>query len=182
MALVAKETGGNFVPAPAGVHQAVCVDCIDLGLVPSGFYKNEDGTPKTSHKCYLVWELDEEMPDGKRYTARRRYTVSLNEKATLRKDLESWRGRAFTPEELKGFDVEAVIGANCNVNVIHEVRDGKTYANVTAVMALHKTQKKITASGTYIRMKDRKPEDAKNGAGQPPEDDDYEASDGDVPF
>lgn len=180
MSLVAKETGGNFIPAPAGVHQAVCVDVIDLGMVMSAFYKKE------SHKCYLVWEIDEEMPDGQRFTVRRRYTVSLNSKATLRRDLESWRGRTFTDEELKGFDVEAVLGANCNVNVVQEKREGETYANVTAITPLHKTQRKIAASGKYIRVKDR-PIDAGaarphlNGSGTD-EYGEYQGTDEDVPF
>lgn len=174
MPLVARETGGNFIPAPAGVHQAVCVDVIDLGMVMSTFYKKE------SHKCYIVWEIDEQMPDGKRFTVRRRYTVSLNSKAALRKDLESWRGRTFTEDELKGFDVEAVLGANCNVNVVQEKRDGDTFANVSAITPLHKSQQKITPSGSYVRMKDRKPE---NGAAvQRPDEYEYQPSDDDVPF
>jgi hypothetical protein len=172
MALVAKETGGNFIPAPAGVHQAVCVDVIDLGVVESAFYK------RSAHKCYVVWEIDETMPDGKRFTARRRYTVSLNSKATMRKDLESWRGRIFTPEELQGFDVEVVIGANCTLSIVHETREGDTYANVQAIMPRHKTLPKISPSGKYVRMKDRKPEDAKQGAGT----DEYVPTDEDVPF
>ena len=43
------------------------------------------------------------MPDGKPFLVRRRYTASLHEKSALRKDLESWRGRAFTNVELDGF-------------------------------------------------------------------------------
>jgi len=177
MALVAKETGGNFVPAPAGVHQAVCVDVIDLGMVESAFYK------KTSHKCYIVWEIDEEMPDGKRFTVRRRYTVSLNSKAAMRKDLESWRGRAFTDEELRGFDVENVLGANCNVSVVQEKRDGETYANVTAITQLHKSQQKIQPSGKYVRMKDRPADSNGKGTGAGTDEyGEYQPSDDDVPF
>ena len=36
------------------------------------------------------------------------YTLSLGERSNLRKMLESWRSRAFTPEELQGFDLEKV--------------------------------------------------------------------------
>jgi len=39
----------------------------------------------------------------------KRYTMSLGEQSTLRKDLESWRGKKFTPEELQGFDLNACI-------------------------------------------------------------------------
>ena len=179
MSLVAKETGGNFIPAPAGVHQAVCVDVIDLGMVMSTYYKKE------SHKCYIVWEIDEEMSDGQRFTVRGRYTVSLNKKAVLRRDLESWRGRTFTDDELLGFDVEAVLGANCNVNVVQEKREGETYANVTAITPLHKSQRKIAPSGKYVRMKDRPVDTAPRahleGTGTD-EYGEYQGTDGDVPF
>ena len=32
MPIIAK-TGGDFTPAPAGTHAAVCVDVIDLGVI-----------------------------------------------------------------------------------------------------------------------------------------------------
>ena len=59
------------------------------------------------------------------------YTASLSEKANLRRDLEGWRGRAFTQEELLGFDVFNVLGTHCQVNVIH---NDKGKARITGVM------------------------------------------------
>lgn len=153
MAIIA--TAGDsktYTPAPAGVHQAVAVDVIDKGLQPNQF---KPGT--TQHKIDIAWQLDEKRDDGKRFLVYKRYTVSLNEKATLRKDLESWRGRAFTREEEMGFDVEAILGANCLVNIQHNTKDSRTYANVVAVMPLAKGMTKIAAV-EYVREKDRTPE------------------------
>ena len=68
-------------------------------------------------------------------------THTVNEKfskASLRKDLESWRGQPFTKEELKGFDLKNILGASCQLQVVHNVSDGKTYANIAAVMGLPK--------------------------------------------
>jgi hypothetical protein len=139
-------TGGDaktYAPAPEGVHQAVAVDVIDLGLVKSAFADEKTGQPKFQHKINVVWQIAELRDDGKRFQLYKRYTLSLHEKAALRHDLESWRGRAFTEDELRGFDVETIIGANCFVNVQHRKSlDGtKTYANVVSVMPVPKTLK-----------------------------------------
>ena len=47
------------------------------------------------------------------------YTVSLNEKANLRKDLESWRGKEIQPTELEGFDMTNLLGVQCTLQIMH---------------------------------------------------------------
>lgn len=144
----------NYTPAPAGVHQAVCVDVIDKGILEVTY----GGKTKKQHKVSIAWQIDELRDDGKRFLVHKRYTLSLNEKATLRKDLESWRGRPFNRDEEMGFDVEMVIGANCLLNVQHNVKADATYANVVAVMPLAKGMQKMSAKD-YIREQDRDPND-----------------------
>lgn len=139
MPIIATATESKtFTPAPEGTHQAVCVDVIDKGMQPNTF---KPGTMQ--HKIDLVWQIAELRDDGKRYQVYKRYTLSLNEKASLRHDLESWRGKPFTTDEEHGFDVETVIGANCLVNVQHRSKADKTYANVVSVMPLIKGMPKI---------------------------------------
>lgn len=140
----------NFAPAPAGVHQAVCVDVVDMGVLEVKW----GGEVKKQHKVRLVWQIDEAMESGDRYIVQKRYTLSLHEKSNLRKELESWRGRAFTPDELKGFDLEKLIGINCFLNVVQTEKDGTTYANVASVMPLKKGMAKMDAE-KYTRVKDR---------------------------
>lgn len=142
----------SFTPAPTGVHQGICVDVIDKGILEVTFA----GKTKKQHKVTIAWQIDEKRDDGKRFLVYKRYTLSLNEKANLRKDLESWRGRAFTESELQGFDVETVIGANCLLNVQQKAgADGTVYANVLAVMPIHRGMVKLTPSDAYVREKDR---------------------------
>jgi hypothetical protein len=149
MPIIAKG-GGNFTPAPAGTHVAVCVDVIDHGDVEVTY----QGKTQWKHMITIVWQIDENLPDGKPFLVRRRYTCSLHEKAILRRDLESWRGRAFTDQELQGFDLETVLSAVCLLNVIHEVRNGSTYANVASVMPLPKGMTPPVPRG-YVRVIDR---------------------------
>lgn len=143
----------TFTPAPAGTHAAVCCDVRDLGVLETKW----QGETKRQHKILVSWQIDEARDDGKPFLVSKRYTLSLHEKAGLRKDLEAWRGRAFTEAELHQFDVEAVVGKGCLLNVVQKQVGGDTYANVTAVMALPRNMQAPTVRD-YVRFVDRKPD------------------------
>lgn len=146
MAIVATDTGGggDFSPVPAGNHMAVCNMVVDLGKqrTVSQMYGE-----KIKHQVYIRWEMPQERltwtdregneREGPRVIGKT-YTLSLHENAQLRADLESWRAKAFTEEEKKGFDVSKLLGVACMVNVIHQDKNGKTYANVSSIGAFPK--------------------------------------------
>jgi len=154
MPIIAADSGGkDFTPAPEGLHSAVCVDVVDLGLQPNTF-----NPEKPQHKIRIVWQIEEiDLANGKRFQVSQMYTLSLHEKASLRKDLEGWRARKFSAEESKGFDVEKLLGVPCQVQVIHNVseKNGKTYANVQTIVPLGKGMDRLTPLD-YVRMQDRK--------------------------
>lgn len=141
MAIMAKDTGGkDFKKVPPGAHFAICNMVVDCGL-------QEGFSGKPQHKIYLRWEVPDERvtyeKDGKQVegpcSIGGLYTLSLSEKANLRKVLENWRGKPFTPQELQGFDITTVLGKCCQIMVTHS-EDGK-YANVTGVMGISKDQR-----------------------------------------
>ena len=138
MALIAKE-GSSFEPAPEGVFPARCIWVVDLGTqVSDGMFGHSE-----KHQMYVNWELvDETANNGQPMTIGAFFTVSLNPKGNLRPTLESWRGRAFTPEELKGFDIAKLINAPCLISVKHQPKaDGSGIrAQVSGVMAPMKGQ------------------------------------------
>ena len=85
----------------------------------------------------------------------RRYRLSLHEKSNLRPMLEAWRGRKFNEEELTGFDLEKLVGVNCQVQVIHGIKStGGTFAKVQAVVGPAKGTAKL-AVRNYQRVIDR---------------------------
>lgn len=134
MSLIVKEPEGNskFPPIEPGTYPAVCCGVIDIGEHYSELYQ------KTSRKVLLVWELPYETvhtDDGdKPRTISETYSASLGDKASLRKMLESWRGKPFTADELKGFNIANLLGVSCNINIINtETKEGKTFAKVQAV-------------------------------------------------
>ena len=119
MALTVKKTGGDFeyeLP-PAGNHIALCYMVCDLGDHEEEF----QGQSKTLRKVRLSWELAGEfMADGRPFSVSNKYTMSLSDKANLRKHLEAWRGRPFSEQELQGFDLFTILGAPCMLNVTHK--------------------------------------------------------------
>ena len=155
MSIIAKRPETTFTPCPEGLHHAVCVDVIDLGVLQTAW--------GDKHKVRLVWQIEEENLEARRrFDARKQYNLSLHEKATLRKDLEAWRGRKFTDAELKGFDLEKLLGANCQIQVVHDLSDDATiYANVQAVVPPPKHTAKLVPLD-YTRHQDR-PTERQNG-------------------
>lgn len=144
MGFIASDSGGgNFKRVPAGAYIGRCYSLIDLGTqLSSGQYGD-----KMQHKLRIGWELFGEDENGNPLTVdvdgkempmtiSKSYTVSLHEKAGLRKDLAAWRGKDFTDEEAKAFDVSKLIGAYCMVNVTTSESNGKTYSNVAGLTPL----------------------------------------------
>ena len=153
MAITASDTGGgkDFKKVPPGCHFAICNMVIDLGVQQTTF----KGQAKSQHKVYLRWEVPDERitweKDGKEHEGPcaigATYTLSLSEKANLRKVLENWRGQPFTADELKGFDITKLAGKCCQIMVQHDTgSNGKTYANVTGVMGTSREQKERARS------------------------------------
>ncbi len=158
MALTAKATGNaDFEPLSSGVHQAICYGIVDLGTQPTN-----NPQFKPMRKVAFLWEVPSERieftKDDKKFNLPRgvsgMWTLSLGTKSKLRPMLESWRGRPFTEEELSGFDLKAVLAANCLLNVVHAAgkgqNSGKTYANVASVNPLVKGMAKLKAENPIL--------------------------------
>lgn len=153
MSLSVSDKGGKeFKPVPAGTHRAVCTMVVDMGVQPSARF-----TPKP--KVYVRFELPDERTewtdkDGNKHEGPmvigKQYTASLSEKANLRRDLEGWRGKLFTDDELKAFDLKNILGAPAMIGVTHNVSGGKTYANLATIMGLPKGMEKPKAAGELI--------------------------------
>lgn len=134
--IVSGGAGKTTKPAPAGTHRAVCIGVIDLGHHES----NYGGKLKLQPKVLIQFELvDEPMDDGRPFALSRTFTASLNEKSALRPFLESWRGKAFTTDELRGFELKNVLGAPAFLSVIHSTKeDGRIFADIATAAAFPK--------------------------------------------
>jgi len=138
MSLVAKDAESSFVPVPPGMHLARCYRVVDLGTQTMEFA----GEKKQLYKVMLVFEVHGEDENGQPLvtqkgepmTISKNFTKTLAEKSTLRKDLQSWRGREFTAEELRGFHLKKVLGTWAMIQVIKTVgANGKEYTNISSI-------------------------------------------------
>lgn len=143
MAINATSSGGGkkFPPMESGMYVARCVQMFQIGTITEII----NGESKTHHKVRIGFEFPTEQEvfneeKGKQpYALSKDYTLSMHEKATLRNHLETWRGKKFTEEEAKLFDITKLIGAPCTINVIHKVsNNGQTYAEIGSISPLMK--------------------------------------------
>lgn len=142
MSIIAENNGIKRELVPSGNHVARCYSMIQIGTIEKK-YLNE---MKKVHQVRITWELPNEMrvfdeSIGEQPMAiSKNYTLSMHEKANLRKDLESWRGKRFSEEEAKRFDITKLLGIPCMLNVIHGVNEssGNEYASIAGITALPK--------------------------------------------
>ena len=140
MVLECKETT-EFAPHPEGIHPAVCVDVIDLGMVETEFQGQRSLKPKLK----VVFESEQKTADGRGCTVSRRFTASLHPKARLAEFIGKWRGRPVVPGE--SIDLSKLIGACCTLVVSHQQNpQGRTFASIDAIS---KPTRKVTLSGGY---------------------------------
>ncbi len=136
----------EWAKAPEGQHQGVLVDVIDLKMHPNVY---QGVTKGEVHKCALVFQIDEVNPDtGRRFELSRDFTVSMNEKANLRKFLGMWRGKSYTEAEAEeGAPLHKLEGVNALIQVEHKqskANPERSYANIVSVTGLPKGMQKIS--------------------------------------
>lgn len=135
MALIAREksSGGNYAPIEAGTYPARCCGVVDLGLQ----HVEYQGQQKDQEKVLLMFELPTERmevngEDKPRWQSIK-YTMSLNEKAGLRKALDAWRGKPMTAEELQGFNVGNLLNAPCMLTIVQKEGKNGTYTTISGI-------------------------------------------------
>lgn len=144
MSIMVSDNGGDFERPNPGWHQAVCTN------VYGPFQESYEwqGKTITAKKIVIMYELEQRIEKGdfkdQRFTISSRFTASLNDKGKLRPFLESWRGKAFTPDQLTAFDLENLIGVNCQLNLIEkDKRGGGKTVVIASIGPAQKEKEKI---------------------------------------
>lgn len=131
----AKGTKSSFTPHPEGQFVAQCVDTIDMGDKVEQY---QGQPPKIVQKCVLVFRTGEVNEQGQPIDIGKEFTVSMGDKANLRKSLEQWRGRKYTAEEAaEGVPLHRLCGQWALITVEHKTSGaGNTYGNINAIVGL----------------------------------------------
>jgi hypothetical protein len=142
MAITATSSGSTPRELiPTGNYLARCYKMIHIGTVEEVIL----GEKKIMNKVRIGWELPTEQrvfseeKGLQPLVIDKEFTLSLHEKSALRATLKSWRGKDFTEDEAKAFDITKLLGVPCMINIIHKPskkdpsRSFEEIAGITAV-------------------------------------------------
>lgn len=150
--ITAKGSESKFKAHPEGQYVGQCVDTIDLGEDVHDFPGDEK---YLKHMCALVFRTGERNEQTGTYIdVAREFTVSMGDKANLRKFLEQWRGKPYDASQIAdGVPLDKLTGNFGLLTIAHRKSGkGRTYANITACVGI---PKQMAASavpfGEYFR-------------------------------
>ena len=149
--IVARGTESKYAPHPEGQFVGQCVDVINLGEKVQDFPGTE---PYLAPTCALVFRTGEVNDAGECIDIAREFTVSMGEKANLRKFLEQWRGRPYTKEQVEaGVPIDKLTWQHGLLSISHRTSGkGRIYANITACVGVPKAMlATVTAYTDYVR-------------------------------
>jgi len=116
---------------------------VHLGTVKQSYL----GEEKWTNLVRITWELPTELrcfnaDKGEQpCVISKEVTLSMNEKSTLRALLTAWRGKAFTEDEAKEFDVTKLIGKPCMISIFHQASKSnpeKIYERIASISPVMK--------------------------------------------
>jgi hypothetical protein len=145
MAIIAKSSGETTQREliPAGTYLARCYSMVHLGTVKQSYL----GEDKWTNLVRITWELPTELrcfnsEKGEQpCVISKEVTLSMNEKSTLRALLTGWRGKAFSDEEAKEFDVAKLLGKPCMISIFHQASKSnpeKVYERIASISPVMK--------------------------------------------
>jgi hypothetical protein len=132
MGLKVKVKPDDRQPIPPGNYFGVIISVYDIGT--------QEGQFGANHKIVAVTELHKKhgpAVDGKGhgFTIPAFYTLSLNAKANLHRDVEAITGRVFGDDD--EFDIEDLIGLAYRLTIVeHTKPDGSKVGKIGSIMRL----------------------------------------------
>jgi hypothetical protein len=163
--LIAKGDGGTtYKPHPDGWARIILADIHDEGMREYEYMGNKG----KRREVRFVWQsevLNEETGEPLEHSEW--FTLSLSEKANLRKRLEAWSGKSLTDEQVEnGVDIMKLVGRTAYANFMSKQKqNGGTKAVIASLGKLPKDMKALAVSSNFKRVKDR----AKDTNGAAPE-------------
>ena len=104
------------------------------------------GEPKKKNSLWVYFELPNELAVFNPEKGEEPYSVNIEynhvpyETAKIMKHINSWRGKALSPQEIDDFDVSTLLEKPCMLTIVHNTSaaNGKTYANIASISGMPK--------------------------------------------
>ena len=143
MPLIVKDTS-DFIGVPAGMHLARCYRIVDKGT-QKGFQDQDQPTVMLQFEIHGEDENGKPLvtTDGRPLSISKSYNCTLAEKSNLRKDLQMWRGKEFTEDERKRFELKNILGHWAMLTVTRKESNGKTYSRIDAISSVPRSVKEM---------------------------------------
>ena len=137
--VTARDEGSKFLPHPEGQYAAQCVDVVNLGERVEQYL---DKPKKLVPKVAIVFQTGERNAEtGELHQVSVEFTVSMGDKANLRKFLEQWRGKTYTDEQAEaGVPIDKLEGQLGLITVERKKAkgSGNLYATIKVICPLPK--------------------------------------------
>ena len=147
---IVKGGESNFKALEGGTYLGICSAMISLGLQEQDYQGETRKTKRIMFVFTLPGETYEYEGETRCRTLMKEYTASIAPKAALKKDLESWRGRAFTDQELEAFELVNVLGKPVMLSLIAEEKNGKSYNKINGLAKIAKGMTVPEGIDTYL--------------------------------
>jgi hypothetical protein len=124
--------------APEGAYPARCYQIIDKGTT----FDEKWGNKK--RKVQFLFELPTETAvfsedKGEQpFYVKGMFNLTMGEKASLRKFIESWIGKKLTDAQAADFDITKLLGHPGMINIAHNGKEDRVYANIMGISPLPK--------------------------------------------
>ena len=124
--------------APEGAYPARCYQIIDKGTT----FDEKWGNKK--RKVQFLFELPTETAvfsedKGEQpFYVKGVFNLTMGEKASLRKFIESWIGKKLTDAQAGDFDITKLLGHPGMINIGHTGKEDRVYANIMSISPLPK--------------------------------------------
>ena len=130
--------GGSRQIAPEGAHVARCYQIIDKGTTFDEKWGNKKRKVQFLFELPLETAVFSEDKGEQPFYVKTVFNLSMGEKASLRKFVESWVGKKMTDAQAADFDIIKLLGHPGMVNIAHNGKDDRTYANIMSISPLPK--------------------------------------------
>lgn len=141
--MLINSTTKEYEKPTDGLYDAVLADIVDLGLVQTQY--------GSKPKVRIVWLLSALDSEKNNFRVMQQVTASMDERSRLFATVKDIIGK----EPTVPFETEDLIGHNNQLLIQQATVNGKTFANVKAILQA-KPGVKIAVPSGFVRDKDKK--------------------------